>query len=104
MKNKETQHYDQAQYLRNMVHDNSISQMEHVKEQPSLPPRSEVHKKKKAKIKWKIKHPIVRLLAIFFILLPIIILSIYYKNNGVNHVIVPDSNSHGVTEVEVESP
>ncbi|WP_044748000.1 LysM peptidoglycan-binding domain-containing protein [Bacillus alveayuensis] len=44
----------------------------------SLPPRSEVHKKTERKIKWKIKYPIIRLLALFFILLPISILSIYY--------------------------
>lgn len=44
----------------------------------SLPPRSEVHKKKKTKKKVKMKYPLIRFLVILFILLPIMVLSILY--------------------------
>lgn len=37
----------------------------------SLPSRSEVHRKKKKKLKAKIKFPLIKLLVLFFILLPI---------------------------------
>jgi LysM repeat protein len=36
-----------------------------------LPPRSEYHKEKRKKTKFRIKYPIIRLLALFFILLPV---------------------------------
>ena len=41
-----------------------------------LPPRSEFHKEKRKKTKFRIKYPIIRLLALFFILLPVSILGI----------------------------
>lgn len=46
----------------------------------NLPPRSEVHgrkRKKKKKKKPTIQYPLIRLLVVFFILLPLIIISIY---------------------------
>jgi cytoskeletal protein RodZ len=43
----------------------------------SLPPRSELHRHKKKKTKLKLKFPLLRLLVLFFILLPITIFSIY---------------------------
>ncbi|MFT4413132.1 LysM peptidoglycan-binding domain-containing protein [Fredinandcohnia humi] len=45
----------------------------------TLPPRSEVHKEKKKKTKVKIKYPIIRLLALLFVLLPVAILSYQYN-------------------------
>ena len=47
----------------------------------TLPPRSEFHKTKKKKTKVKIKYPIIRLLALLFVLLPVAILS--YKFNSI---------------------
>ncbi|HZG60314.1 MAG TPA: LysM peptidoglycan-binding domain-containing protein [Anoxybacillus sp.] len=73
--NKPSSH-DQAEGLRQQVHDSK--QKGNELDALSLPPRSEVHKKTNRKTKWKIKYPVIRLLALFFILLPISILSIYY--------------------------
>ncbi len=52
-----------------------------------LPPRSEVHKGKKKKKNpekknQKFKYPLIRILVIFFILLPFIIISIYTFSKG----------------------
>ncbi|MCC3358288.1 LysM peptidoglycan-binding domain-containing protein [Bacillus sp. REN16] len=46
-----------------------------------LPPRSEFHKTKKKKTKVKIKYPIIRLLALLFVLLPVAILSYKFNPN-----------------------
>ena len=56
---------DQAENLRKKMENISEQQEDELQ----LPPRSEVHKKKKTK--WKVKHPLVRILALFFVLLPI---------------------------------
>ncbi|MGM7721884.1 LysM peptidoglycan-binding domain-containing protein [uncultured Metabacillus sp.] len=47
-----------------------------------FPPRSEVHKDKEKKKKPKMKYPIISILAIFFVMLPILFLSIttYYSS------------------------
>jgi LysM repeat protein len=73
--NKQSSH-DQAEELRKQV--TNLKQDKKELDVLSLPPRSEVHKNTNKKTKWKIKYPVIRLLAIFFILLPISILSIYY--------------------------
>jgi LysM repeat protein len=47
------------------------------------PPRGEVHKDKVKKKKLRMKYPVISLLALFFILLPILFLSItYYYGSG----------------------
>jgi LysM repeat protein len=51
-----------------------------------LPPRSEFHKEKRKKTKLKIKYPIIRLLALFFILLPVSILGITRYIDNQEHV------------------
>lgn len=49
-----------------------------------LPPRSEVHGEKRRKTKNKVGYPLIRLLAIFFILLPITIFATYsYRDKDV---------------------
>jgi LysM repeat protein len=73
---------DQAEALRELVQQKNKPAKE---EGLSLPPRSEVHRRKKSKKrekkkKWKLKYPLIRLLVLFFILLPISMLSIYYAN------------------------
>lgn len=47
----------------------------------TLPSRSEIHRQKKKKTRFKIKYPIIRLLALLFILLPVAILSFKFNTN-----------------------
>lgn len=73
--NREDPYRDQAERLRKKI-DGGTEQKDRKKE--ALPPRSSLHHhKKKKKTKWKLKYPVMSLLAIFFILLPIAIFSIY---------------------------
>lgn len=51
--------------------------MEEAKVKKPLPSRSEIHRKKRKKNKRKIKFPLLKLLALFFILMPIAIYSLY---------------------------
>lgn len=82
--NMEEPHRDQAERLRKrMARPESESRSSSLSGQ--LPPRSEVHKRKRKKTKWKLKYPVIRLLVLFFILLPIIIFSVYtsqFKGNS----------------------
>ncbi|WP_027408624.1 LysM peptidoglycan-binding domain-containing protein [Anoxybacteroides tepidamans] len=87
---------DQAEELRKQVGHFKQKETGNNVDALSLPPRSEVHKQKQAKkkTKWKIKYPLIRLLALFFILLPISILSIYYMNDKPVVVTVQKSGSY----------
>jgi LysM repeat protein len=79
--NREDPYRDQAERLRKKIEKNlDNNENEPVKEK--LPPRSRLHHQKKKKNKWKIKYPVISLLALFFILLPIAVLSIYHSLNG----------------------
>ncbi|OIK12256.1 LysM peptidoglycan-binding domain-containing protein [Bacillus sp. MUM 13] len=69
MDTERTSQQDQAHELR--------TKAERLKTNPSLPSRSEIHRNKKKKTKLKIKFPLLKLLALFFILLPI---TIYFLN------------------------
>lgn len=74
--NKEGPYRDQAERLRKKV----VRKPEAEKistEKETLPPRSRLHREKRKKNKWKLKYPVISLLALFFILLPITIFSIY---------------------------
>ncbi|WP_066385117.1 LysM peptidoglycan-binding domain-containing protein [Neobacillus mesonae] len=53
-----------------------------------LPPREQLHRRKKKKMKWKLKYPVIRLLVLFFVLLPVIIFSAisYLDGKKMNHV------------------
>ncbi|WP_042346323.1 LysM peptidoglycan-binding domain-containing protein [Bacillus massiliigorillae] len=68
------EHKDQAELLRKKV-DSNHSEAEFSVD--SLPSRKEVHSKKKQKTVWKIKFPLVKLLAAFFVLLPVAIFAFY---------------------------
>jgi cytoskeletal protein RodZ len=70
---KEEPYRDQAEKLKKRIE----KYKEPVPEETLLPPRSELHRPKKKKTKVKVKFPLIRLLALFFILLPITIFSIY---------------------------
>jgi LysM repeat protein len=48
-----------------------------ITEKNELPSRTDIHRNKKNKTKVKVKFPIIRLLALFFILLPVVIISAY---------------------------
>jgi len=90
--------HDQAEQLRKQIEGQN-------KQEPdvlSLPPRSEVHKAKetKTKMKWKIKYPLIRLLALFFILLPFAILGIYYTNDKPAVVPVKQNGSYEPIDIE----
>ncbi|RTR30400.1 LysM peptidoglycan-binding domain-containing protein [Robertmurraya yapensis] len=73
---------DQAQRLRKRISKKSEAHEELITSSATLPPRSRVHQQeqKRKKTRLKLKYPIIRLLAIFFILLPVV--SIYIINHN----------------------
>lgn len=72
---------DQAERLRKRVEPKAERIMEN---KNSLPPRSEIHRKKQKKTNFKMKYPVIRLMALFFILLPITFFSIIsYLEGGI---------------------
>ncbi|RSK27478.1 LysM peptidoglycan-binding domain-containing protein [Bacillus sp. HMF5848] len=72
---------DQAERLRERV-----ELVKGAEQTTELPPRADIHKKKEnnKKVKLKVKYPIIRLLLLFFILLPISILAIKYYSSEQN--------------------
>lgn len=87
--NKEEPIRDQAEKLRKRMKDvdqkvDSTQDAKTTLSNEKLPPRSRIHKQKqlKKKTKIKVKYPIIRLLGMFFILLPIVIFSIYTYNDS----------------------
>ncbi|MDE3839434.1 peptidoglycan-binding protein LysM [Bacillus methanolicus] len=77
--NREDPYRDQAERLRKRIERLPIENEENP---GKLPPRSEIHRNKKKKNKWKLKYPVIRLLVLFFILLPITIYSAYTYLEG----------------------
>ncbi|SHS36883.1 invasion associated secreted endopeptidase [Mycobacteroides abscessus subsp. abscessus] len=87
--NKEEPIRDQAEKLRKRMKDvdqkvDSPKDGNTTLSNEKLPPRSRVHKQKqlKKKTKIKVKYPLIRLLGMFFILLPIVIFSINTYNES----------------------
>lgn len=74
--NKERSHRDQAEKLRQKIDERTFEEGQIV-EREELPPRSRVHHQKRKKNKWRLKYPVIRLLVLFFLLLPVTIFSIY---------------------------
>lgn len=66
----------------------------------SLPSRKEVHGKKKQKMKLKMKFPLVKLLALFFVLLPITVLAIYTSLSKDDSTEAVDGNQASYSEVK----
>ena len=88
---------DQAENLRKKM-ENISNQQE--SNEFHLPPRSQVHSKKK-KTKWKMKHPLVRILALFFVLLPIAIYSMYHLvEKRPIQVVTIDDESYETVDVD----
>ncbi|MGG3801094.1 hypothetical protein [Metabacillus fastidiosus] len=81
---------DQTQDLRAQM----IDQFKEEKGQ--YPSRTEVHKKNKNKKKKRMKYPVISVLAIFFILTPVLIYSIwyYYDSRGVSRVNGVDNSDY----------
>lgn len=88
--NKEEPIRDQAERLRKKIEKKEKQPTEQQEE--TLPPRSRVHLHKKKKTKFKLKYPLIRLLALFFILLPIVSFSIYTINENNKKTTEPVSN------------
>lgn len=122
--NKEEPIRDQAEKLRKRMKDvdqkiDSTKDGNTTLSNEKLPPRSRVHKQKqlKKKTKIKVKYPLIRLLGMFFILLPIVIFSIYTYNEsqkssvsstveeskGAEAVYYTDAEEDIVEEVEEEN-
>lgn len=60
----------------------------------SLPPRSEIHQKRREKQKKKVSFPLIRVLVLFFILLPITVFAVYTYRD----VIFPKQNKPVIAE------
>lgn len=97
--NKEKPIRDQAERLRKRVE----RKTEHaVEKREKLPPRSEIHRQKQKKTKVKVKYPVIRLMALFFILLPITFFSIISYLEGGKGPIDFTSDRAGVELIDVE--
>lgn len=102
--NKERPYREQAEKLRQKI-DNDPFEEGEVVEREELPPRSRVHLQKRKKNKWKLKYPVIRLLVLFFILLPITIFSIYsslLKGPGGDATKTGGESSGGFEVIDIE--
>jgi LysM repeat protein len=80
--NNEEPYRDQAERLKQRIE--KIN--ETVDSKDVLPSREQIHRQKKKKTKWKLKYPVIRLLVLFFILLPIIIFSVISYRDGAKKI------------------
>ena len=102
--NKEDPYRDQAEKLRQNIERKEFEEGQLVQRE-ELPPRSRLHHQKHKKNKWKLKYPVIRLLALFFILLPITIFSIYSAIAGdkVGNILKTDGEStEGFETINIE--
>ncbi len=102
--NKEDPYRDQAERLRQNIERKEFEEGQLVQRE-ELPPRSRLHHQKHKKNKWKLKYPVIRLLALFFILLPITIFSIYSAISGdkVGNILKTDGEStEGFETINIE--
>jgi LysM repeat protein len=75
--NQEEPLRDQSERLRQKIEKAKEGGDIKVETQTTMPSRTDLHRNKKNKTKLKVKFPIIRLLALFFILLPVVIISTY---------------------------
>jgi LysM repeat protein len=99
--NKEEPFRNQAERLKQRIEKLNEETTE-VRDQ--LPPREQIHREKRKKTKWKLKYPVIRILVLFFILLPIVIFSAYSyleegKSKGTKKV-SGDSSGYEVINIE----
>ncbi|MCL6574398.1 MAG: LysM peptidoglycan-binding domain-containing protein [Bacillus sp. (in: Bacteria)] len=119
--NKEEPYRDQSERLKqriqkindkdgenNQVTENDlVEKNEQVLERDELPPREQIHRQKKQKTKWKLKYPVIRLLALCFILLPLIIFSVIAYRDSVKKINGSENTSGastGVETINLETP
>jgi LysM repeat protein len=102
---KEDPYRDQAEKLRKKI-EKTVDAKEVSPKKEELPPRSRLHREKRKKNKWKIKYPVIRLLALFFILLPITIFSMYQylsnENGGTSDKVNTDQKGFETVGFEEE--
>ncbi|ESU30319.1 hypothetical protein G3A_22265 [Bacillus sp. 17376] len=98
--NKEKPIRDQAERLRKRVERKSEQAVE---KKESLPPRSEMHRQKQKKTKVKVKYPVIRLMALLFILLPISFFSIISYLDGAKMPLNKSLERAGVEMINVEN-
>ena len=104
--NKERPYREQAEKLRQKIDIDPFEEGE-VVDREELPPRSRVHLQKRKKNKWKLKYPVIRLLVLFFILLPITIFSIYsflLERPGGDGTKTGGESSGGFEIIDIERP
>lgn len=80
--NKEEPYREQAERLKQRIQKINEHLDEKVEAAELLPPREQLHRTKKQKMRWKLKYPVIRLLVLFFILLPVIIFSVISYADG----------------------
>jgi LysM repeat protein len=99
--NKEEPYRDQAERLKRRIE----KMNENTVESDLLPPREQVHRQKKKKTKFKLKYPVIRLLVLFFILLPIIYFSVisYLDGKKINRTEKTTGNAMGYETINIDN-
>jgi LysM repeat protein len=98
--NHEEPYRNQAERLRQKI-EKVKDGADVIVEKNELPSRTDIHRTKKNKTKLKVKFPIIRLLALFFILLPVGIFSAY-SVLGSKEINTNENVSTVITEINVE--
>lgn len=98
--NQEKPIRDQAERLRKRVERKSAPAVE---KKETLPPRSEIHRGKQKKTNVKVKYPVIRLMALLFILLPVIFFSVISYLEGANSPLGQVAEQAGIELINVES-
>lgn len=99
--NNEEPYRDQAERLKQRIE--KIN--EKIEDKAVLPPREQIHRQKKKKTKLKLKYPLIRLLVLFFILLPVIIFSVISYQDGaktVSGIEKPTEDNVGYETIDLE--
>ncbi|MCA1058288.1 LysM peptidoglycan-binding domain-containing protein [Rossellomorea aquimaris] len=94
---------DQAAKLKKKIE--RVPEERPAKKREPLPPRSELHREKQKKNKWKLKYPLISMLLLLFILLPLTVFSIYsYLDNRNGPLVVLSEDADDVVEVRYDQP
>jgi LysM repeat protein len=92
---------DQAAKLKQKIE--RVPEEASFKKREPLPARSELHREKKKKNKWRMKYPLISMLLLFFILLPLTVFSIYsYFDSRDGPLVVMSEDVDDVEEVRYD--
>lgn len=92
---------DQAAKLKQKIE--RVPEEAPVRKREPLPARSELHREKKKKNKWRMKYPLISMLLLFFILLPLTVFSIYsYLDSRNGPLVVMSEDVDDVEEVRYD--